>query len=87
MRIIVATTGATGAVRETRHLAALREPATEPHVVFRRLAGATHAIETGHSARDPAFIESAPARNSNQKTLDEAHRSDGRRVLEPFGLE
>jgi 3-polyprenyl-4-hydroxybenzoate decarboxylase len=85
MRIIVATTEATGAVHGPRLHAGLRETATEPHAVFSRLAGATrttetHAKETERSAREPAFIATALALNSNPKTLDEVRRSDRRRA-------
>ena len=54
MRIIVAMTGATGAVYGVRLLAALRELDVETHLVLSQWAEVTLVKETGYSARDLA---------------------------------
>lgn len=66
MRIIVAMTGATGAVYGVRLLAALRELDAETHLVLSKWAEVTLAKETGLTARDLAPTASAVHSRENQ---------------------
>lgn len=56
MRLIVAMTGATGAVIGVRLLEALRDLEVETHLVMSRWARATIALETQYTAREVAAL-------------------------------
>ena len=58
MRIVVALTGATGAVYGVRLLAALAERGVERHLILSRWAEVTLLKETGLSARDVGELAS-----------------------------
>ena len=66
MRVVVAMTGATGAVYGARLLAVLRELNIETHLVLSRWAEATIAKETGLSARELASTASVAHSRDNQ---------------------
>jgi flavin prenyltransferase len=66
MRIVVAMTGATGAVYGARLLAALRELEIETHLVLSRWAEVTLVKETGVSARELASTASVVHSRDNQ---------------------
>jgi len=66
MRIVVAMTGATGAVYGARLLVALRELEVETHLVLSRWAEVTIAKETGLSARELASTASVTHSRDNQ---------------------
>jgi flavin prenyltransferase len=66
MRIVVAMTGATGALYGARLLAALRELQIETHLVLSRWAEVTLVKETGVSARELASIASVVHSRDNQ---------------------
>ena len=66
MRVVVAMTGATGAVYGARLLAVLRELNVETHLVLSRWAEVTIAKETGLSARELASTASVAHSRNNQ---------------------
>jgi polyprenyl P-hydroxybenzoate/phenylacrylic acid decarboxylase-like protein len=66
MRIIVAMTGATGAVYGVRLLAALRELDAETHLVLSKWAEVTLTKETGFSARELAQTATVVHSRDNQ---------------------
>lgn len=66
MRVVVAMTGATGAVYGARLLAVLRELSVETHLVLSRWAEVTIAKETGLSARELASTASVTHSRDNQ---------------------
>jgi len=66
MRVVVAMTGATGAVYGARLLAVLRELNVETHLVLSRWAEVTIAKETGLSARELASTASVAHSRDNQ---------------------
>ena len=66
MRLVVAMTGATGAVLGIRLLEALRELDVETHLVVSRWARATIAHETPYSMRDVTALASASYRPDDQ---------------------
>jgi flavin prenyltransferase len=66
MRIVIAMTGATGAVYGARLLSALRELEIETHLVLSRWAEVTLVKETGVSARELASIASVVYARDNQ---------------------
>ena len=59
MRLVVAMTGATGAVIGIRLLEALRDLEVETHLVVSRWARATIALETDRTAREVAALATA----------------------------
>ena len=66
MRIIVAMTGATGAVYGVRLLVALKELDVERHLILSRWAETTLAKETGMSAREVGALASVVHHRDNQ---------------------
>jgi flavin prenyltransferase len=66
MRIIIAMTGATGAVYGVSLLAALRELGVETHLVLSRWAEVTIVMETGRSIREIASTASVVHSCDNQ---------------------
>jgi flavin prenyltransferase len=66
MRIIVAITGATGAVYGVRLLAALEELGVERHLILSRWAEVTILKETGRNARDVGAMASVVHSRDNQ---------------------
>ena len=66
MRVVVAMTGATGAVYGVRLLAALAELGVERHLVLSRWAEITLLKETGLSARDLGDLASEVHARDNQ---------------------
>ncbi len=79
MRIVVAMTGATGAVYGVRLLAALAELGVERHLILSRWAEVTLFKETGLSARDIGDLASeVHARDNQGSTLSSgSFRHDG----------
>ena len=66
MRVVVAMTGATGAVYGVRLLAALAELGVERHLILSRWAEVTLLKETGLSARDVGDLASEVHARDNQ---------------------
>lgn len=66
MRIIVAITGATGAVYGVRLLAALEELGIERHLILSRWAEVTILKETGRSAREVGAMATVVHSRDNQ---------------------
>jgi len=66
MRIIVAITGATGALYGIRMLTALAELGVETHLILSRWAEVTIAKETGHTVREVAAMASVSHPRDNQ---------------------
>jgi 4-hydroxy-3-polyprenylbenzoate decarboxylase len=66
LKLVVAMTGATGAVLGIRLLEALRELEVETHLVVSRWARATIAHETPYSMRDVTALASASYRPDDQ---------------------
>ena len=66
MRIIVAMTGATGAIYGIRLLAALAELGVERHLILSRWAEVTILKEAGHTAREVGAMASVLYSRNNQ---------------------
>lgn len=66
MRIVVATTGATGAVYGIRLLQALARLGVESHLVLSRWAEVTIVKETDHMVRDVTALASSSHARNNQ---------------------
>jgi len=66
MPIVVAMTGATGAIYGVRLLAELKRLGVESHLILSRWAEATIATETGHTARQVGLMASVVHSRDNQ---------------------
>ena len=79
MRIIVAMTGATGAIYGVRLLAALRDLGVDSHLILSRWAETTLIKETGMSARDVGALASIVHHRDNlgASISSGSFRSDG----------